>query len=78
MSVSQAAAQAPGLPPPPTNLPTTPLAAHQATYFFKNSAFEFVFLTSLGRAYHQGGNVGKVLYSPGRSRTATSIAPTGA
>lgn len=46
----------------PTNLPTTPSGAHQATYFFKNSAFEFVLLTSLGRAYHQGGNVGKILY----------------
>jgi len=41
---------------------TTPSAAHQATYFFKNSAFEYVFLTSLGRAYHQAGDVGKVLY----------------
>ncbi|MCW5624145.1 MAG: hypothetical protein KIT73_05455 [Burkholderiales bacterium] len=50
-------------PPPPTdNLPTTPSGAHQATYFFKNSAFEFVLLTSLGRAYYQGANVGKVLY----------------
>lgn len=52
--------------PPPaaaqTNLATTPSAAHQATYFFKNSAFEYVFLTCLGRAYHQAGNVGKVLY----------------
>jgi hypothetical protein len=31
-------------------------------YFFKNSTFEMIFLTSLGRAYHSGGNVGKVLY----------------
>lgn len=45
-----------------TNVPTTPTGAHQATYFFKNSAFEYVVLTSLGRAYYQGGNVGKVLY----------------
>ena len=45
-----------------TNLPTTPSAPGQATYFFKNSAFEFVLLASLGRAYHQGGNVGKVLH----------------
>ena len=44
------------------NLATTPSAAHQATYFFRNSAFEFVLLTTLGRAYHQGGNVGKVLH----------------
>jgi len=43
------------------NLPTTPSAPGQVTRFFKNSAFEFVLLTSLGRAYHQGGNVGKVL-----------------
>jgi len=47
---------------PATNLPTTPAAAHQFTYFFKNSSFEYVALTSLGRAYHQGGNIGKVLY----------------
>ena len=44
------------------SLPTTPRAAHQATYFFSNSAFEFVFLTALGRAYHQAGNVGKILH----------------
>ena len=31
-------------------------------YFFKNPTFEMIFLTSLGRAYHSGGNVGKVLY----------------
>lgn len=46
-----------------------PTAASGATanparppYFFKNSTFEVIFLTSLGRAYHSGGNVGKVLY----------------
>ncbi|WP_181832541.1 alpha/beta hydrolase family protein [Bosea caraganae] len=61
-TAKQAAAQAQGGAQQPTNLPTTPSGAHQATYFFKNSAFEFVFLTSLGRAYHQGGNVGKILY----------------
>jgi len=49
-------------PQPATNLPTTPSAPGQTSYFFKNSAFEFVFLASLGRAYHQGGNVGKVLH----------------
>jgi dienelactone hydrolase len=32
------------------------------TYFFKNPTFEIIFLTSLGRAYYSGGNVGKVLY----------------
>jgi hypothetical protein len=31
-------------------------------YFFKNPPFEMIFLTSLGRAYYSGGNVGKVLY----------------
>jgi hypothetical protein len=31
-------------------------------YFFKHPTFEYVFLTSLGRAYYLGGNVGKVLY----------------
>jgi len=41
---------------------TTPSATGQATYFFKNSAFEFVLLSALGRAYFQGGNVGKVLW----------------
>jgi hypothetical protein len=55
-------AQAQGTPPSTSNLPTTPSGAHQATYFFKNSAFEYVMLISLGRAYHQGGNIGKVLY----------------
>lgn len=42
--------------------PTTPSGASQTTYFFKNSAFEYVLLNTLGRAYHQGGNLGKVLY----------------
>ncbi len=56
------AAKPPAGNKPAENLPTTPMAAHQASYFFKNSAFEYVLLTSLGRAYHQGGNVGKVLY----------------
>jgi hypothetical protein len=31
-------------------------------YFFKNPTFETIFLTSMGRAYHSGGDVGKVLY----------------
>jgi hypothetical protein len=51
-----------GSTPQTASSPTTPSAPGQATYFFKNSAFEFVLLTSLGRAYHQGGNVGKVLH----------------
>jgi hypothetical protein len=62
MSVRSTTAEAQGVARQSANLPTTPLAAHQTSYFFKNSAFEFVILTSLGRAYHQGGNVGKVLY----------------
>ena len=45
-----------------TSVATTPSAAGQAAYFFKNSAFEFVLLSTLGRAYFQGGNVGKVLW----------------
>ena len=44
------------------NVPTTPSGARQKKYFFKNSAFEYVFLTCLGRAYNQVGDVGKVLY----------------
>ena len=48
------------------NRPTTPSGANQATYFFKDSAFEYVFLNTLGRAYHQGGNVGKALYVIGQ------------
>src|SRR5271154_4870925 len=42
-----------------------PPAASKAphpTYFFKHPTFEIIFLTSLGRAYYSGGNVGKVLY----------------
>lgn len=35
----------------PNSMPTTPAAAHQTEYFFKNSTFEFVFVTALGRAY---------------------------
>lgn len=60
MAADPAAAQE--RPQPAANLPTTPSAPGQTTYFFKNSAFEFVFLACLGRAYHQGGNLGKALY----------------
>ena len=45
--------------------PATPTAQNGAAappYFFKNRTFEMIFLTSLGRAYHAGGNAGKVLY----------------
>jgi hypothetical protein len=31
-------------------------------YLFQDETFEIIFLTSLGRAYHSGGDVGKVLY----------------
>ncbi len=37
-------------------------AAVRPTYFFKNPTFEYTFQISLGRAYHSGGDVGKVLY----------------
>jgi hypothetical protein len=46
----------------------TQLAAASAFYFFKNPTFEMLFLTSLGRAYHSGGDVGKVLYLTRQSR----------
>lgn len=41
---------------------TPPSEAHRSHYFFTNPTFEMIFLTSLGRAYHSGGNIGKVLY----------------
>ena len=44
-----------------TGAGTKPAAA-PAFYFFKDPTFEMLFLTSLGRAYHSGGDVGKVLY----------------
>ena len=40
---------------------TSASPAHRP-YFFKHPTFEMIFLTSLGRAYQIGGNVGKVLY----------------
>ena len=42
--------------------PTTKAAPTPPRYFFKHPTFEIIFLTSLGRAYHSAGNVGKVLY----------------
>jgi hypothetical protein len=39
-----------------------PVPAARPPYLFKNPTFEIIFLTSLGRAYHAAGNVGKVLY----------------
>src|SRR5277367_4729145 len=40
---------------------TSAAEAHRP-YFFKDPTFEIIFLTSLGRAYHSAGDVGKVLY----------------
>lgn len=42
--------------------PAAPPAPHAPHHFFKHPVFEVTFLTSLGRAYHSGGDVGKVLY----------------
>src|SRR5208282_4842165 len=42
--------------------PAKPAGAARPPYLFKNPTFEVIFLTSLGRAYHSAGNVGKVLY----------------
>jgi hypothetical protein len=42
--------------------PAPPSPATRRHYFFKHPLFEIIFLTSLGRAYHSAGNVGKVLY----------------
>ena len=42
--------------------PSAPASATHAPYFFKHPTFEVVFLTSLGRSYYSGGNIGKVLY----------------
>jgi predicted alpha/beta-fold hydrolase len=39
-----------------------PAGAGGHPYFFKDPTFEYVFLVSLGRAYQQAGNVGKVLW----------------
>ena len=42
--------------------PIVPSGSARPPYLFKNPTFEIIFLTSLGRAYHSGGNAGKVLY----------------
>jgi hypothetical protein len=42
--------------------PGTPSGGGGKPYFFKNPAFEYVFLSSLGRTYWQAGNIGKTLY----------------
>ncbi|HEX3969089.1 MAG TPA: prolyl oligopeptidase family serine peptidase [Edaphobacter sp.] len=42
--------------------PSAPPSSTTHHYFFKDPTFEMIFLTSLGRAYNCGGNVGKVLY----------------
>ena len=41
---------------------SVPASAMRAPYFFKHPTFEVIFLTSLGRSYYSGGNIGKVLY----------------
>ena len=41
--------------------PGPPGGARGEFYFFKDPAFEFSFLISLGGAYYQASNVGKVL-----------------
>jgi hypothetical protein len=40
----------------------SPSGSVRRPYFFKHPTFETIFLTSLGRVYYSGGNVGKVLY----------------
>jgi hypothetical protein len=45
-----------------SDIPTKPSGTTRAPYFFKHPTFEIIFLTSIGRAYHSGGDVGKVLY----------------
>ncbi len=42
--------------------PGTALAGAPPHYLFQDRTFEVIFLTSLGRAFHSGANVGKVLY----------------
>ena len=42
--------------------PASPANAPRTGYLFKDPTFEMIFLTSLGRAYHSAGDVGKVLY----------------
>jgi dienelactone hydrolase len=44
------------------NGPAAPSNSARPPYLFKHPTFEMIFLTSLGRSYHSGGNVGKVLY----------------
>jgi hypothetical protein len=45
------------------NAPASQTPKEERTpYFFKHPTFEMIFLTSLGRAYHSAGNVGKILY----------------
>jgi hypothetical protein len=51
-------------------------APNGGRYFFQNETFENIFLTSLGRAYHSGGDVGRVLYLTRQSRMETLKAHT--
>jgi hypothetical protein len=56
LSNASALAQVSGQAPQPVNAPSG------GRYFFHDETFETIFLTSLGRAYHSGGDVGRVLY----------------
>ncbi len=47
---------------PGTSAAGASTSGNRPQYFFKHPTFEIIFLTSLGRAYHSAGNVGKVLY----------------
>lgn len=47
---------------PSQDKPAVDATAAKPHYFFKHPTFEIIFLTALGRAYHCGGNPGKVLY----------------
>src|SRR5579871_3952321 len=51
-----------GLPSASTGAGRGEEAKAGAHYFFENASFEMLFLTALGRAYHSGGNPGKVLW----------------
>jgi len=56
LSNASALAQVSGQAPEAINAPSG------GRYFFHDETFETIFLTSLGRAYHSGGDVGRVLY----------------
>jgi hypothetical protein len=47
---------------PQTPVPLRNVSALKKPYLFNDATFETFFLTSLGRSYHLGGSVGKILY----------------